>query len=99
VTDAEPIPICIHCGKAIRPKMVVTLRSGAQIASDVDEFTLGRSPIERKLNSLEWTGTGSGALLKYVDLSEVVAVHVEREPGDEPDEDEPQGADDPAASR
>jgi hypothetical protein len=67
-------------------KMVITLKSGTQISTQVEEYTLGRNPLGG-LTKLEWTATESAdSRLKYLDLSEVAAVHTEWEPGDNDDE-------------
>jgi hypothetical protein len=64
-------------------KMIVTLKNGAQIGADVDEFSTGRSPIGGDLRSLKWTAAEKAQIvLNWVDLSEVVAVHAEFEPGE-----------------
>lgn len=56
-------------------KIQVTLRSGAQIETDVEEFTMGKNALSGQLRELGLTFP-DGALrrLQYLDASEVVAI-------------------------
>lgn len=65
-------------------KMVVTLKSGAQIKVGVKDFTIGRGRLDSELRSLRWTYDEDplGNSLNWLDMSQVAAVHCEREPGD-----------------
>ena len=58
--------------------MVVTLKSGAQIRSQVTEYTVGRNALGGGLARLRWTGgEDADAALQFLDLDEVAAVHSE----------------------
>jgi hypothetical protein len=63
--------------------MVVTLKSGAQIKVGVKEFTIARGRLEGELRRLEWTYDNDllGTSLNWLDMSQVAAVHTEREHG------------------
>jgi len=67
-------------------KMEITLRSGVQIVTDVEEFTVGKGRIMADLQELHWT-TPAGALrrLKHVNLSEIAAIVAVHESGDSED--------------
>jgi hypothetical protein len=65
-------------------KMVVTLKSGTQIKVGVKEFTIRQGRAEGDLRGIDWTYDDDphGSSLKWLDISQVAAVHAEREPGD-----------------
>jgi hypothetical protein len=64
--------------KASSMKMVITLKSGVQIKADVEDFTTGTSPLFSDLRTLKWTTTERpGAVVQWLDISEVAAVHGE----------------------
>jgi hypothetical protein len=67
--------------------MEITLRSGVQIVTDVEEFTVTKSRITAELQELHWT-TPAGALrrLKHANLSDIVAIVAVHEPDDSEDE-------------
>jgi hypothetical protein len=67
-------------------KMVVTLKSGAQIRVGVKEFTVSTGRLSSELRALNWTHDDDplGTSLNWIDMAEVAAVHAEREPGDKP---------------
>lgn len=74
-------------------KMVVTLKSGVQIKSDVEEYTTQKSPIFGELRGLKWTTTEQPTVvISWVNPDEIAAIHAEFEPGEpvadieEPDE-------------
>jgi hypothetical protein len=57
--------------------MVVTLKSGTQIRTQVTAYTVGRNGLGA-LARLKWAGAdGADAALQYIDLEEVAAVHSE----------------------
>lgn len=57
--------------------MVVTLKSGAQIRTQVTEYRVGRNGLN-DLARLRWTcADGADASLQYLKLEEVAAVHSE----------------------
>lgn len=55
-------------------RVQITLKSGAQIEADVEEFTVTRSRLEGELVGLKWTGSVGGRALKYVRLDEIAAI-------------------------
>lgn len=58
--------------------MVVTLKSGVQIRTQVTEYSVGRGGLSDQMTSLKWSFDEDGdSRLRYVDLAEVVAVHSE----------------------
>jgi hypothetical protein len=59
-------------------KMVVTLKSGVQIKADVEDSTVGRSPVFGELRELKWTSTERPTVrIQWLDMGEVAAVHAE----------------------
>ena len=63
--------------------MVITLKSGVQIKSDVEEYTTQKSPIFGELRGLKWTTTEQpGAVISWVNPTEIAAIHAEFEPGE-----------------
>ena len=59
-------------------KMVVTLKNGVQVKSDVKEFTTGTAQIFGDLRSLKWTATEwPQTQINWIDISEIAAVHAE----------------------
>ena len=59
-------------------KMVITLKNGVQIKADVEDYTIGRSPMFGDLSELKWTSTERpAARVQWLDLSEVAAIHSE----------------------
>lgn len=66
-------------GKASTMRMVITLKSGVQIKADVEDCTIGRSPVFGELRELKWTTTDRPAVtIGWLDMNEVAAVHAER---------------------
>ncbi len=61
--------------------MVVTLKSGVQIRIPVKEYTVKSASLSAELRGIEWTydNDPDGARLTWLDLSQVTAVHAERE--------------------
>lgn len=69
-------------------KAQITFRSGVQIAFDVTSLESGRGRIEGDLQQLTWeTPSDWTTKLHRVELSEVVAIVMLREPGEVPDGD------------
>lgn len=65
-------------------RIQITLRSGAQIEADVDEFTIGKSQVSDQIRELHWVSpAGSMRRLKHVALSEIAAIIAIHEPGDD----------------
>ncbi|MUN41423.1 hypothetical protein [Actinomadura litoris] len=57
--------------------MVVTLKSGAQIRADVDEYRIQHNRLGG-LVGIKWQATArANAAIEYLDVSEVAAVHTE----------------------
>lgn len=66
----------------IRLTLVVTLRNGVQIRAGVKDVTVRHQRGTGKLAGIEWTLDDDpfGNSITWIDYSEVVAVHYEREP-------------------
>ena len=65
-------------------KIVITLKSGVQIKADVEDCTIGKSPVFGELRELKWTTTEQPAVkLGWLDINEVAAVHAELDWGQE----------------
>lgn len=59
-------------------KMVITLKSGVQIKADVEDCTIGRSPVFGELRELKWTlPEEPDVKIGWLDINEVAAVHAE----------------------
>lgn len=55
--------------------MQLTLRNGAQIEVDVEDFETSKLPIDGRLTRLSWTAPSDWTRkLHYVDIEEVVAI-------------------------
>lgn len=54
--------------------MQITLKSGAQVTVDVDEFKVGRNALAQ-IVSLSWsTPNGFSSKLNYINLDEIAAI-------------------------
>lgn len=61
-------------------RMVITLKSGAQVSADVTELTVGRSKLTGERERLAWTSSSDRtSKLQYVRLEEIAAIHTEDE--------------------
>ncbi len=59
-------------------KMVITLKNGVQIKADVEDYTIGRSPMVGELRELKWTSPERpNVKIGWLDLAQVAAVHAE----------------------
>ena len=74
-------------------RIQITLKSGAQIEVEVEEFISERNAITGALNRLKWeTPRGWTAKLHTVEMSEIAAIVALRAPGewDEPEQPDPE---------
>ena len=56
-------------------KMRIIFKSGVEVTTEVNEFTIGRSRLTGALEELSWKyNTDTEVIMKYVDPSEVVCV-------------------------
>jgi hypothetical protein len=68
-------------------KLVITLKSGVQIRSDVDSFTTTTGKLAGELHGVRWVSADNAKTsLNWADLSEVAAIHAEHEPDDYPED-------------
>jgi hypothetical protein len=59
-------------------KMVITLKNGVQIKADVEDYTIGKSPMFGELRELKWTSADRPETrVQWLDLNEVAAIHSE----------------------